>query len=59
MNKFNPFQRESPLFSFRWFIVFASLIGGLLFYSDTNGWRLFSGSGQERWSASGQHGYHK
>ncbi|WP_089835299.1 hypothetical protein [Chitinophaga filiformis] len=59
MNKFNPFQRESPLFSFRWFILFASLIAGLLFRSDTTGWRLFSGSGQQQWSASGAHGYHK
>ncbi|WP_158286531.1 hypothetical protein [Chitinophaga sp. S165] len=58
MNKFNPFQPESSLFSFRWFIVITALIGGLLFYSDTNGWRLFSG-GQQQWSASGPRGYHK
>jgi hypothetical protein len=58
MNKFNPFRQDSSLFPLRWFIVIAGLIGGLLFYSDINGWRLFSG-GQQTWSASGPRGYHK
>jgi hypothetical protein len=59
INKINPFHKESSFFTFRWFIVVAALLSGLLFYSDTNGWRLFSGFGQQNWTASGPHGYHK
>jgi len=59
IDKFNPFRDNSSAFSFRWFIVVAALIGGLLYYSDTSGWRLFSGSAQQNWAASGPRGYHK
>jgi hypothetical protein len=57
MNKYNFFRRESTLFPFRWFIVIAIALAGLMAYADMTGWRLLSW-GQEQWNAKGP-GYHK
>jgi hypothetical protein len=57
MNKYNFFSRESMLFPFRWFIVIAIALAGLMAYADLTGWRLLSW-GQEQWNAKGP-GYHK
>jgi hypothetical protein len=59
ISKFNPFQEDSFMHPFRWFLLIVALLGSLLFYTDRRGSRLFSGSGQQQWSASGPRGYHK
>jgi hypothetical protein len=56
--KIKPFKPESNLYPFRWFIVFALCIAGLMLYADLTGWRLFAFSGQQQWNASGP-GFHK
>ena len=45
------------MFPFRWFIVIAIALAGLMAYADMTGWRLLSW-GQEQWNAKGP-GYHK
>ncbi|HEY0678147.1 MAG TPA: hypothetical protein VGD17_07665 [Chitinophagaceae bacterium] len=54
----NAFNKGSALFPFRWFIIFAIAVAGLMTYADMTGWRLFSFSNQQQWSANGP-GYHK
>lgn len=59
MNDLLPFlKKESKLYAFRWFILIAALLTGLLFYSDISGWRIFNGSSQQQWTPGGP-GYHK
>lgn len=54
----NFFNHNHPLYSFRWFIVFALCIAGLMAYADLTGWRILSFSDGQQWNASGP-GYHK
>ncbi|ACU59067.1 hypothetical protein [Chitinophaga pinensis] len=59
LNNFNPFKEESSMFPFRWFLLILALLSGVLLYSDSSGYRIFSGSGQQQWNASGQQHFHK
>ena len=56
--KLNAFHPASPLFPFRWYLVYALLIGCLLLYADLTGWRLFDFSSGSSWASRGA-GYHK
>jgi hypothetical protein len=56
--KWNFFKPASPYFPFRLFIIVAFLITTWLLYADLTGWRLFTVSNQQQWSAKGP-GYHK
>ncbi|MFT3932234.1 MAG: hypothetical protein QM726_01360 [Chitinophagaceae bacterium] len=57
MNK-NFFSSHSPLFVFRWYILYALLIMGLMAWYDFTGSRVFNPDGQQQRSSSGP-GYHK
>ena len=58
MNKMNFFKRESVLFPFRWFLIVAMAVAGLMVYADLTGWRLMAFSNQQQWSSTGP-GRHK
>ena len=54
----NPFNTGSPLYPFRWYLVYALVIMGIMVYSDLTGYRIFDFSGGQSWSSRGP-GYHK
>lgn len=56
--KFNPFNPQSPLFAFRWFIIVTLALVALMTYHDLTGSRMFAASSQQQWNSSGP-GYHK
>ncbi|MEI6945899.1 hypothetical protein V9K67_01780 [Paraflavisolibacter sp. H34] len=56
--KINFFDRGSPLYPFRWFILISLAIIGTVAYADNTGWRILSFGSQQQWNASGQ-GFHK
>lgn len=54
----NIFNKKSPLFEFRWFMLIALIIMGIMAWYDMSGGRMFSTDSQEQWSSNGP-GYHK
>lgn len=54
----NIFNKQSVIYPFRWFIVFALSLASFMTYADLTGWRLLSLSNQQQWSSSGP-GSHK
>jgi hypothetical protein len=56
--KSNPFNTESPIYPFRWFILVFLILAGWMSYNDWKGERTFGSTNQQNWSSSGP-GYHK
>jgi len=56
--KINLFKPGSLLYPFRWFLLIALFIIGIVTYANLNGWRLFAFNSQQQWNAKGP-GYHK
>lgn len=56
--KFPFINKKSPLFPFRWFMVWFLLAIAFMFYHHLLGGRVFNRNAQQTWSSSGP-GYHK
>jgi len=58
MMKLNFFNKRSPLFDFRWFILISISLAIFMAWHDITGGRMFAAPKQQQWSSSGP-GYHK
>lgn len=51
------FKKESFFYPFRWFIMIAACLLGILVYTDATGYKIFNTTKDEKLTA-GTHAYH-